>query len=84
MTDMPKRIWLQPSQEPEVTWCRDKIEDDDVEYIRADSLPDFDKLAERLCFVAADLAKENPDLNTCYEHEIVADVLREALEVRDD
>ena len=83
MTDMPKRIWAWEPTRHEGYWGDDPCfveEQGAVEYIRADSVPDFDKLAERLCFVAADLAKENPDLNTCYEHEIVADVLREAWE----
>ena len=35
MTDwkMPERIFLQPHMHPEVTWCVDKIEDTDIEYI---------------------------------------------------
>lgn len=48
--NMPLRIWLQVTERflaegedldysDEVTWCRDKINDDDVEYVRADQLP---------------------------------------------
>ena len=29
------RIWLQINEFPETTWCRDKINDDDVEYVLA-------------------------------------------------
>ena len=33
-----KRIWLQSNEEHnEPTWCEDKINDDDVEYVRADT-----------------------------------------------
>lgn len=32
---MNKRMWLQ-SDENEPTWCEDKLNDDDVEYVRAD------------------------------------------------
>lgn len=45
MADAPERIWLQrPCRDPEnewcgeVTWCEDKQEDDDTEYVRADFL----------------------------------------------
>lgn len=33
-----ERIWLQtePESTGEVTWCEDKINDDDIEYIRVD------------------------------------------------
>ena len=33
-----KRIWLQTEHEAtgEMTWCEDKINDDDVEYVRGD------------------------------------------------
>lgn len=31
----PRRIWLQWNEdEAQVTWCSDKINDDDVEYVR--------------------------------------------------
>ena len=33
--DAPEIIYLQAWM-PEVTWCEDKINDDDIEYIRAD------------------------------------------------
>jgi len=42
MTDdtAPDRIWLQAggqyAEAHEVTWCEDRIEDDDQEYVRAD------------------------------------------------
>lgn len=45
MADAPERIWLQrPCRDPEnewfgeVTWCGDKINDDDTEYVRADEV----------------------------------------------
>lgn len=31
-----KRIWLQKDTDGQITWCQDKINDDDTEYIRAD------------------------------------------------
>ena len=40
MKELPKRIWLQveedgePFDEGEVTWCQDKINSSDVEYIK--------------------------------------------------
>lgn len=45
VVDAPKRIWLQHDPENdggpfneahEVTWCADKINDNDIEYVRAD------------------------------------------------
>lgn len=30
------RIWLQPGEGDERTWCQDRINDEDVEYVRAD------------------------------------------------
>lgn len=30
-----RRIWLQYDPEGETTWCQDKINDDDVEYVKA-------------------------------------------------
>lgn len=46
MSDIPERIWLQTDEDYDgtdefldaTTWCRDKINSDDVEYVRADKL----------------------------------------------
>ena len=37
----PERIWLQPGAgfDGDTTWCVDQIEDDDIEYIRANKFP---------------------------------------------
>lgn len=35
MDNLPARIWLQRDAGREVTWCEDRINDDDVEYVRA-------------------------------------------------
>ena len=37
MSDPPGIIWLQWYDNPEVTWEREKIHDDDVEYVFAES-----------------------------------------------
>lgn len=43
MTDAPERIYLQWSPEidgtDQVTWCWDRIDDEDVPYVRADLAP---------------------------------------------
>ena len=31
----PDVIWLQPDEFPEITWCRDKINDNDIKYLLA-------------------------------------------------
>jgi hypothetical protein len=37
MSDAPERIWLQWEEDfGESTWCQDPINDEDVEYVRAD------------------------------------------------
>jgi hypothetical protein len=44
MSDAPREIWLQwlgeyadaPNNMDEVTWCRDKINNSDIQYIRVD------------------------------------------------
>jgi len=43
-----ERIWLQTEHEAtgEMTWCEDKINDDDVEYVRADKVADLEKTIE--------------------------------------
>lgn len=46
-TELPERIWLQPSEE-EITWCQDKINDDDVEYVRADTIFRPDRVKKRI------------------------------------
>jgi len=40
MSDMPETIYLQKHEgfEGDYTWCRDQIHDDDVQYIRADTV----------------------------------------------
>ena len=44
MSDAPKKVWLQnvgdadQLYDDEVTWCGEKINEDDVEYIRADEI----------------------------------------------
>ncbi len=44
-----ERIWLQSDEEHgEPTWCEDKINDDDVEYIRADVYAQLETENERL------------------------------------
>lgn len=47
MSKPPERIYLQVdpegyNQEINTTWCQDRINDDDVEYVRADLLCDAD------------------------------------------
>jgi len=41
----PKRIWLQRYDDPnDITWCQHKVNDDDVEYVIANTAedePDF-------------------------------------------
>ena len=34
--EAPERIYLQLGDPDEETWCQDKVNDDDTEYIRAD------------------------------------------------
>ena len=54
-------IWLQPDEYPEITWCRDKINDNDIKYLLANT--------ERE--VAFDLLKAS--LEVALEHNDVPD-----------
>jgi hypothetical protein len=48
MAEPPDRIWLQRDDGPdfEWTWCSDKINDEDVEYIRADRVAELIRQAQ--------------------------------------
>ena len=56
MNEVPERIWLQSDDDPEsdwfaeliVTWCQDKINDEDVEYILATKYAEMEAENERL------------------------------------
>lgn len=60
ITTAPERIWLQVCDENNcdkpfnahegVTWCEDKINETDIEYVRADSL---NKLKREVCSFCA-------------------------------
>ena len=50
------RIWLQINEFPETTWCRDKINDDDVEYVLASEVQK-----------ALDMLEEH-DISEAYTH----------------
>ena len=99
MTDMPKRIWAYIGPDgPSFGLERFKDKPHGVEYIRADNLPDFRELAERI----VDLARQHDDSGSedacwcdcCrvgdvtpkYLHgeSIVEHILREAWEGSDD
>ena len=45
MSDPPGMIWLQWHDNPEPTWERDQIHDDDIEYVLAES---YDGLRDRV------------------------------------
>lgn len=48
MSDMPERIWLTEIEDEGVDWCEDKINEDDVEYVRADLVAENARNAERI------------------------------------
>jgi len=65
MRKAPKRIWLQYFEDEEdadddITWCPDKINDDDVEYIRVV------EEAEARCPECDTAHKPLPDGTLCY------------------
>lgn len=43
---MHNRIWLQ--EDDDTTWCQDKINDDDIEYVKADINGDLIEQAESM------------------------------------
>lgn len=64
---LPDVIWLQ-TQDDDVTWCEDQVNEDDVEYVRKDSLTPA---------VIAEVFAETLD-------EEERDVLKEAIEDSDE
>lgn len=46
-TEPHRRIWLQWDPEGETSWCQDKINDDDIEYVKAKEI-DADMLQTAL------------------------------------
>jgi len=80
MTERPKRIWAWPNikYDGDGSYVENYIEGEDqedaTEYVRADSVPDFRKLAERIAGWPADV-KTIDDIER---------ILREALEVHDE
>ena len=65
MNEVPERIWLQSDDDPEsdwfaeliVTWCQDKINDEDVEYILATKYAEMEAENERLVEALEIIAK---------------------------
>ena len=45
----PKTIYLQYDPDGETTWCEDKINDDDIEYVQSTEVARLD-LAEQVCY----------------------------------
>lgn len=45
----PKTIYLQYDPDGETTWCDDKINDDDIEYVQSAIVSRLD-LAEQVCY----------------------------------
>lgn len=43
-----KRIWLQNNPDEDTTWCQDKINDEDIEYTRADLYASLERRNEEL------------------------------------
>ncbi len=73
----PNTIWLQvdpegESYDPEyydaddMTWCKDKINDNDVEYVRADHVAEIEKQRDELL---AALTKAREDINWMLNNE---------------
>jgi hypothetical protein len=77
------RIWLQPGQGDERTWCQDKINDEDVEYVRADLARSAAARSEdRIAEDAIDLFLEYRDKHGRDEDAAKAAALNEFAEAR--
>lgn len=78
-----ERIWLQTEAEStgEMTWCEDKINDDDVEYVRVDLFIKLEAENERLnkafdwsAVKVADLKAENEALREAVKNTLLTEI----------